>query len=69
MRKRKTTITNPDNAMYVNAVTLAAMLECGRATADKIGTAAGARVKFGAAVRYSVKKVNAYLEELAEKGA
>lgn len=53
-----------DNVLYVNVDSLAAMLDCGRATADKIGRSAGARVQIGKSVRYSVRKVEEYLNEL-----
>lgn len=52
---------NVGKQLYVGAETLAAMLECGRASADKIGRAAGARVEFGRVVRYNVQAVNDYL--------
>ena len=63
---RKTAERNTDNALYVNAETLAAMLDCGRPTADKVGKAAGARVQIGRMVRYSVEKVQQYLDGLTE---
>ena len=53
-----------NNVLYVNVDSLAAMLDCGRATADKIGKAAGSRVKIGKSVRYSVAKVQTYLDSL-----
>lgn len=55
-----------DNIVYVSIDTLAAMLDCGRFTADKIGKAAGARIQIGKSVRYSVEKVKAYLDALTE---
>lgn len=64
MRKRKPTIT--ENVLYVDAPGLAELLSCGRNTADKIGKEAGARVQFGKSVRYSVAKVQAYLDSLAD---
>jgi hypothetical protein len=57
---------NTDNHLFVNAESLAAMLDCGRLTADKIGKAAGARVQIGKSVRYSVEKVKNYLDGLTE---
>lgn len=58
-----------ENAIYVNADTLAGMLDCGRATADKVGKAAGARVQIGKSVRYSVAKVEGYLNGLTDGGS
>ena len=55
-----------DKTIYVSIDTLAAMLDCGRFTADKIGKAAGARVQIGKSVRYSVEKVKNYLDGLTE---
>ena len=67
MRKRK--MTTRENAMYVDALKLAEILSCGRNTADKIGKAAGARVKIGKSVRYSVSKVQQYLDTLRDPAA
>lgn len=50
----------------VSADTLAGMLDCGRATAVKIGADAGARIQVGKRVLYSVEKVRCYLDSLAE---
>ena len=50
---------------YVDREALAAMLCCGRATAEKIGSASGARVKFGRCVRYDVMRVLEYIEQLS----
>lgn len=58
-----------DNVLFVNADTLAGMLDCGRATADKVGKAAGARVQIGKSVRYSVAKVQQYLDSLTDDGS
>ena len=63
--KRKERTTN--NPIYLNAESLAAALDCGRLTADKIGREAGAKVKFGGCVRYDVAKVKEYLGRLTEK--
>lgn len=67
MRKRKE--RNNGNALYLDAQGLAEILCCGRNKADEIGKAAGARVQFGGMVRYSVAKVDAYLQSLTEQGA
>lgn len=58
---------NRDNKefMTVNAETLAGMLDCGRATAVKIGTDAGARIQIGRRTLYKVSIVNKYLDALS----
>ena len=62
----KKTIRSKDNALYVDTKTLAEMLDCGLNTAEKIGRAAGARVKIGRFVRYSIDKVKVYLDSFTE---
>lgn len=64
MNKTKTM----ENAMKVtvNAENLASMLDCGRATAVKIGTDAGARIQIGKRVLFKMDKVEKYLETLSE---
>ncbi len=51
--------------LTVNAETLAGMLDCGRATAVKIGTDAGAKIQIGRRTLYKVSVVNKYLDTLA----
>lgn len=41
-------------------------LSCGRSTAVKIGTAAGARVQFGKRVLWNTEKIKAYLDSISE---
>lgn len=54
------------NRVAVNTDQLRAMLSCGRATAEKIGEAAGARIRIGGRrVLWNVDKVKAYLERMA----
>ena len=48
---------------------LAQMLSCGRATAIKIGEAAGARLQIGKRVLWNVKKVQKYLDQMAAEQA
>lgn len=64
MRKANTMETN--NRVTVNTESLAKMLDCGRATAVKIGTAAGARVQIGKRVLFKMDKVDEYLNKLTE---
>lgn len=49
----------------VNADTLASMLDCGRATAVKVGTDAGAKIQVGRRTLYKVSIVEKYLEGLS----
>ncbi len=51
--------------LTVNAETLAGMLDCGRATAVKVGTDAGAKIQIGRRTLYKVSVVNKYLDTLA----
>lgn len=62
----KTLERNVGNVLTVNAETLAGMLNCGRATAVKIGTDAGARIQIGRRTLYSVPKIEKHLESIAE---
>lgn len=50
----------------VSTENLAKMIDCGRATAVKIGTAAGARVQIGKRVLFKMDKVEEYLNKLTE---
>lgn len=65
MKRKKTRVT--DNPLYLNAESLAAALDCGRMTADKIGQAAGAKIKIGGCARYNLERVKEYLEKLTEE--
>lgn len=53
------------NYLTVNAETLAGMLDCGRATAVKIGTDAGAKIQIGRRTLYKVSDVEKYLETIS----
>lgn len=50
------------NRITVNTESLSEMLDCGRATAVKIGEAAGARIQMGKRVLWNVRKVENYLD-------
>lgn len=66
MRAKKERQVN--NRLYASAETLAGMLDCGRNTATKIGTAAGARIQYGGKlVRFNVQKVEAYLNAMSNE--
>lgn len=64
---RKTETGGTVDKIAVNVENLAKMLDCGRATAVKIGTEAGARVQIGKRVLFKKDKVEAYLEKLTEE--
>ena len=62
MKMNENTVDLKDR-ITVNANTLAGMLDCGRATAVKIGTEAGARVQIGTRVLFKVSEVERYINE------
>ena len=62
---KKTQNRENDNFLTVNAETLAGMLNCGRATAVKIGTDAGAKIQMGRRTLYKVSIVDKYLNSIA----
>lgn len=51
----------------VSAPELAEMLSVGRATADRIGTDAGAVVRIGRLKRFNVDKVKRYINQLEQQ--
>ena len=57
--------TGNERNLTVNAETLAGMLDCGRSTAVKIGTDAGAKIQIGRRTLYKVSIIEKYLEALA----
>lgn len=62
---RKTLNRDNEKFLTVNAGTLAGMLNCGRATAVKIGTDAGAKILIGRRALYKVSIVEKYLDSLS----
>ncbi len=64
--KSKLADLKDDSRLSTDAEGLAEMLGCGRSTAVKIGTAAGARLVCGKRTLYFIPKVRAFLE--AESG-
>lgn len=62
---RKTLDRENKHFLTVNAETLAGMLNCGRATAVKIGTDAGAKIQIGRRTLYKVSIVEKYLDSLS----
>ncbi len=63
---KKTLSRDNEKFLTVNADTLAGMLNCGRATAVKIGTDAGAKIQIGRRTLYKVSIIEKYLEAIAE---
>ena len=62
----KRSYRSTETKLFTDAQGLAAMLDVGRITADRIGRESGARVQYGRCVRYDVVKVKAYLDGLAD---
>ncbi len=62
---KKTLDRSNEIFLTVNAETLAGMLNCGRATAVKIGNDAGAKIQMGRRTLYKVSIVERYLESIA----
>lgn len=62
---RKTLNRYNEKFLTVNADTLAGMLNCGRATAVKIGTDAGAKIQIGRRTLYKVSIIERYLDSLS----
>lgn len=62
---KKTLNRDDKELLTVNAETLAGMLDCGRATAVKVGTDAGAKIQIGRRTLYKVSIVNKYLDSLS----
>ena len=56
-------------AITVGLTELMARLNSGRQTAEKVAAAAGAKIKIGRRTLYHVGKIEAYLEQMAEKQA
>ena len=61
MRKTNRFNTSVRGDITVSTETLAEMLDCGKVTAKKIGTAAGAKIQIGRRVLWNSEKVKAYL--------
>lgn len=62
---KKTLNRDSERFLTVNTDTLAGMLNCGRATAVKIGTDAGAKIQIGRRTLYKVSVIERYLDSLS----
>ncbi len=54
------------NCLAINTNTLMKVLNCGRYTAIKIGDNAGARISIGKRVLWNIKRIQKYLDDIAE---
>lgn len=61
---KKTLDRDSNKFLTVNADTLAGMLNCGRATAVKIGMDAGAKIQIGRRTLYKVSVIERYLDSI-----
>lgn len=66
MRKRSGETVN--QKLAVDTSELRTMLSCGRDTAVKVGTEAGARIQIGKRVLWNVDKVREHLNSISECG-
>lgn len=65
MKKTKVRKYDGRPSLTVNAETLAGILDCGRNTAVKIGSEAGAEIKIGRRVLYKVSMIDKYLDSIS----
>lgn len=65
---RKTLNRETECHLAVSADTLAAMLDCGRPTAMRIGNDSGAKISIGRRTLYKVSTVEKYLESIMGQG-
>ena len=56
-----------NNKITVNTKRLAEYLDCGRATAVKIGAAAGARVQIGKRVLWNIELIQKYINSTSSR--
>ena len=57
---------NSSTLLTVNTSTLMEMLNCGRPTAVRLGTAAGAKIVIGRKILWNVNIIRQYLNSIAE---
>lgn len=65
MNKTTSNVIQLSDRLTANTETLAECLDCGRSTAVKIGTAAGAKIQMGKRILWNVRKVQRYLDSIA----
>ena len=64
---RKTKTTTAERPLTYTAEGLRNALGCGRYSAEKIATAAGAKIKVGGRALYDRRKIEEYLEQHTEE--
>ncbi len=65
-RKHASQTDNSSTLLTVNTSTLMKMLNCGKPTAVKLGTAAGAKIVIGRKILWNVNIIRQYLNSIAE---
>ena len=65
-RKHASQTDNSSTLLTVNTSTLMKMLNCGKPTAVKLGTAAGAKIVIGRKILWKVNIIRQYLNSIAE---
>lgn len=58
--------TSIDNSLAVNTLTLMKMLNCGKPTAIRIGTEAGAKIVIGRKILWNPRIIRRYLDDISE---
>ena len=61
MFKTTRSVRTLDNSLTISTESLTKLLDCGRATAIKIGDAAGARIQIGRRVLWNSEKIRQYI--------
>lgn len=64
--RKATNVIDIRSRATVSIDTLAAALDCGQATARKIGEESGAKIQLGRRILHSTDKILAYLDKMAE---
>lgn len=67
MRQKTGKIPETGGAITIGLPELMARLNSGRSTAEKVAAAAGAKIKIGRRTLYHVRKIEAYLDQLADE--
>lgn len=65
LHKTKNFSANYQDCILLTTQNLQSVLSCGRVSAVKIGTEAGARVQIGKRVLWNREKIKLYLEQIA----
>lgn len=65
-RKHASQTDNSSTLLTVNTSTLMKMLNCGKPTAVKLGTSAGAKIVIGRKILWNPRRVTKYLDNVCE---